>query len=321
MRSRRLRSHGDPHGTASSGKGWPTGALGADARVVVVGALDGAVLPETPRESGWFLDPVRLRCWEDDLLVALGPRAEGLTGYPDYFRTRLLEHRMLRSLLPHVLTLSNRHEAILELGSGLGFNTALLAPHGHRVIGVDIPEAYEGYLPGHTGTSVELARELVNRRLGLDHVELAEAWPHAIDLPDASISLVTSMYTLEHIPALEPVARELWRVTRPGSLMVHVVPTVIDAIEPLLLANINVPIRELVRSVGRRVRRRSRNEYRISANGTIVPPWHSEFLHSYRDQPETYRLERMAFPFVEVGFELTEITQTREHNRVLVFAR
>lgn len=286
-----------------------------------VGVLDGVALPDSLRDPARFADAERVRLWEDDLLVALEPHAAALTGYPDYFRTRLFEQRILRSLLPRIFRIGDPYEAILEVGAGLGFNTALLAPHARRVVGVDIPVNYHGYLPGHEGTSVSAASELVNERLCLDHVELVEGWPHDLPLEDESISLVCSEYTLEHIPDLAPVARELWRVTRPGSVMVHVVPTIIDAIEPLLLANIEVPIRELVRSVGRRILRRSHNEYRIAANGTIVPPWHSEFLHSYRDQPDAYRLERMAFPFVEVGFDVVQVTQTREHNRVLVFER
>lgn len=96
---------------------------------------------------------------------------------------------------------------VLDIGSGAGgASVDLVRRHGAgRVIGIDTaPDACEA------------ARALV-RALGLaDRVEIREVAPGPLPFADESVDLVFSKDSIIHIPDKEALAREVFRVLRPG---------------------------------------------------------------------------------------------------------
>lgn len=254
--------------------------------------------------------------WESRLVEELTARQAEFTAYPEYFRLRCNELRVVRGLLPHLFR-RDQHENALEIGCGFGFQSALLSPYCRRLTGIDIPVEYDGYVPPGQGTSVELARKLVNEELGLRHVSFAHAWPQDIDASDDAFDFVYSAYVLEHVPDIHALMVELARVVRPGGVMVHVVPSVVDALFVLARTNLAPPWRQLIGGVLRRRQPR----HRLGSTGVIVPPPHSEFLRDFVDQFDVYQLERSLFPAVESGFVVECVTQSRSWNHVVVLRR
>lgn len=257
-----------------------------------------------------------LRSWEDRLVQDLTRRHEEFTAYPSYFATRCNELRVVRGLLPDLFRRGN-YENALEIGCGFGFQTALLAPYCKRLTGIDIPVEYDGYVPPGKGTSVDMARRLVNDELGIEHVAFDHAWPDQIKAEDGAFDFVYSAYVLEHVPDVASAMNELWRVVRPGGVMLHVVPSVTDGLAEFAKANMTNSWRHLV---GGLVRRRP-SRHRLSPSGSIVPPPHSEFALSFTEQLEIYQLERTLFPAVGTGFLVEAVTQSRSWNHVVVLRR
>lgn len=91
---------------------------------------------------------------------------------------------------------------VLELGCGTGKNTAWLAQHARRVIGMDVSDGMLSRAQ-HTvrAANVEWSRH-----------DIRERWP----IPNASVDLVIGNLVLEHVEQVEPIFREAARVLRPG---------------------------------------------------------------------------------------------------------
>jgi ubiquinone/menaquinone biosynthesis C-methylase UbiE len=253
--------------------------------------------------------------WEAGLVEQLTTRSGDFSPYPDYFRSRWNELRVIRSLLPHLFG-PGQHERGLEVGCGYGFQTILLSTSCQHLTGIDIPVEYDGYVPAGKGTSVELARALA-AELEVGNVDFAHAWPDAVEADDGAFDFLFSAYVVEHIPDLEAAMREWARIVRPGGVMVHVVPAVEDSLYTLAQVNVRPPWRSLAAGL---LRRRP-NRPVLRSNGTIVPPAHSEFVTSFEQQVEVYQLERTLHPAVEAGFSVETVTQSRSWNRVIAFRR
>jgi len=256
--------------------------------------------------------------WEDDLRAFFEPVYSLFTEYPDYFRTRTLEFRALRQLLPECFGPACRHRRGLELGSGYGFTAALLSPHVHELTGVDIPEKYSGYVSGDFENSTELAKLVANDVLKLKNVEFKAAWPASLPFEDSSFDFLFSQYLLEHIPDLPAAISEMARVLRPGGLMIHVVPSTVDMFFAYTRAQLAAGYRSLIKE---RLKHLIRRRGEMSATGAISPPLHSEFATSFEHQLQIYSLESYLFPMLEQGFSVKQVTLTREVNRVIVLKR
>jgi O-antigen biosynthesis protein len=98
---------------------------------------------------------------------------------------------------------------VLDIASGEGYGSALLATIAARVVGVDVSEeavrhaaeSYRGHNLGfHRGEATKIPAE------------------------DASIDVVVSFETLEHLEAHEEFLREIKRVLRPGGVLVMSTP-------------------------------------------------------------------------------------------------
>ncbi|MBE7491572.1 MAG: class I SAM-dependent methyltransferase [Planctomycetes bacterium] len=256
--------------------------------------------------------------WENSLRAFFEQHWRLFTPFEDYFRLRALEFRALRQLLPRHFDPARPCDHVAEIGCGYGFVSALLAPMARRLRGFDIPEKYAGYVPGDYENSTQIARLVVNGVLGIDRAEFAAAWPHALPCAEGELDLVFSMYVLEHIADLAPVARELARVVRPGGHAIHVVPSTVDMFFAYTRAQLSARYRGVLKGRLWRLLGRATPH---TGTGAVHPPLHSEFARSFEDQLRIYSLESYLFPFIEHGFALCQVLQTREQNRVLVLQR
>jgi len=105
---------------------------------------------------------------------------------------------------------------VLDVACGEGYGSALLATVAPSVLGVDIDAA-----------TVAHARAAYADRPGL---RFAAGSAAALDLPDASIDLVVSFETIEHLPEdLQPaMLAEIARVLAPGGLLLLSAPNRVE---------------------------------------------------------------------------------------------
>jgi 2-polyprenyl-3-methyl-5-hydroxy-6-metoxy-1,4-benzoquinol methylase len=95
---------------------------------------------------------------------------------------------------------------VLDVGCGTGENSASIAAKGHKVYGIDFSsEAIERYCQrGFEGHVMDLERDL--------------------DIPDATFDLVFCSEVIEHLACPEILAREVYRVLKPGGALLLSTP-------------------------------------------------------------------------------------------------
>jgi ubiquinone/menaquinone biosynthesis C-methylase UbiE len=93
---------------------------------------------------------------------------------------------------------------VLDIASGDGYGSNLLAESAKTVVGVDVSVA-----------TVERARETYRR----ENLRFEAGSCATIPLPDASVDVAVSFETIEHHDAHEEMLSELKRVLRPGGLL------------------------------------------------------------------------------------------------------
>jgi ubiquinone/menaquinone biosynthesis C-methylase UbiE len=100
-----------------------------------------------------------------------------------------------------------RQSLCVEVGSGMGLFALTGAALGIRVIGVE--SSSDRY-----AASIRIARALFSAH---DlRSPIVQAYSEALPLPDASVDLVASFQTLEHVADLRQTLREIRRVLKPG---------------------------------------------------------------------------------------------------------
>lgn len=104
------------------------------------------------------------------------------------------------------------NESVLDIGCGNARDIARIVHAGAQVIGVDISE----------GMICEAKRDLA--RLGVDGVELHVGDATQLDFPDGRFDKVLCSEVIEHIPDAEKALGEMWRVLKPGGLLVLSTP-------------------------------------------------------------------------------------------------
>lgn len=118
-----------------------------------------------------------------------------------WFRARRqIVAAMLRRFAP-----KKRPLQIIDVGCGMGASFTMLAEFG-KVIGADFSSAALAY--SRTRTSLPL---------------VAAALP-SLPFPDDSFDVVTAMDVIEHIEDDLSAVREMWRVCRPGGILLVTVP-------------------------------------------------------------------------------------------------
>ncbi|VAW48331.1 hypothetical protein MNBD_GAMMA03-2078 [hydrothermal vent metagenome] len=262
---------------------------------------------------------------ENELLKFFSEQYAIFTQYPNYFKLRTYEFRILKQLLPEYFNINKKYETFLEIGCNFGYKSILLSPYAKLLKAIDIPQEYQGCILGNFKRTTDIAKILVNEKFKINNVVFDNVWPDDLKLEDESVDMIFSEYVLEHIPELSKAIGEMYRVLRSGGVMIHVVPNTKDAVYPFVEANTQITFRKMLSiiksTMGAWIKKEERNTAHMRWNGTIVPPCHSEHTHSFMKQVEIYTLENYLFPMLEAGFKIEKIFSTREHNHVLVIRK
>jgi ubiquinone/menaquinone biosynthesis C-methylase UbiE len=135
--------------------------------------------------------------------------------WPSYFHRRYLEFISYLELFP-----DKRPERVLELGCGIGYQSAMLAQVADKVIATDLPdEDLQSHAPGM------LQAQLLHRQLNIDNVELVGCSAEELPFESNSFDMVYSSHVFEHIPDRNKALSEIHRVLKPGGIHFCVVPT------------------------------------------------------------------------------------------------
>jgi SAM-dependent methyltransferase len=136
-----------------------------------------------------------------------------------------------------------RQSLCVEVGSGMGLFTLTGTALGVRVVGVE--SSSDRY-----AASINIARALFFAH-GL-FPPIVQAYSEALPLPDASVDLVTSFQTLEHVDDLWQTLREIRRILKPGGRFFAQAPNYTSFYEvhygvlvPLALGK--APVRQILR--------------------------------------------------------------------------
>jgi len=139
---------------------------------------------------------------EDNFYKAFEDRHRGST---DLVRSRL------KVYLPFVVPLKKIHPKpqALDLGCGRGEFLGLLQEEGFSATGVDLDK---GMLSACEETKIKVIR--------------SDALEYIKKLPEESISLVSAIHFVEHIPfeTLRALSHEIYRVLKPGGLLIFETP-------------------------------------------------------------------------------------------------
>ena len=100
-------------------------------------------------------------------------------------------------------------KTVLDVASGEGYGSALLAGVAARVIGVDLDPAAVAHAAA---------------KYVLPHLEFRQGSCEAIPLADGAVDVVVSFETIEHHDRHAEMLREIRRVLRPGGLVVISTP-------------------------------------------------------------------------------------------------
>lgn len=145
--------------------------------------------------------------------------------WPGYFEYRYEEFRGYLKKFP-----KKHFSDVLEIGCGIGYQSALLACIADRVVATDYETpCHETHSPG-----LERTRNLLSR-LGVKNVSVKGASAEALPFADESFDLVFSSHVLEHIPDRKKAVREINRVLKPGGFHICIVPTRVSRIYSLPL--------------------------------------------------------------------------------------
>lgn len=107
---------------------------------------------------------------------------------------------------------------LADIGSASGVSAALFAARGARVIGIEIA-------PELVAQARELWRDYAER------IDFLVGDAEHLDLPNASLDAVFFGGVLHHIPQLDAVYAEAWRVLKPGGKFVAIEPNRLDFLE------------------------------------------------------------------------------------------
>jgi ubiquinone/menaquinone biosynthesis C-methylase UbiE len=143
-----------------------------------------------------------------------------LERWPSYFDRRYLEFLSYLSLFP-----KQHYNRVLELGCGIGYQSAFLAQISDEVIATDLPdEDLFSHAPGMKQA------KLLHDQLNIDNVKLVGCSAEELPFEDDSFDMVFSSHVLEHIPDQSKALAEINRVLKPNGIHFCVVPTTAEKV-------------------------------------------------------------------------------------------
>jgi SAM-dependent methyltransferase len=106
---------------------------------------------------------------------------------------------------------------VLDLGCNNGYGSYELSRHGHEVIGVDVSAG---------------ALEDARKRFHAPNLEFRQV--NGLELPYDSnhFDLITSIQVIEHIVDMDAYLNEIWRVLKPGGVVVFSTPNAAIRLDP-----------------------------------------------------------------------------------------
>lgn len=122
-------------------------------------------------------------------------------------------------------------KTVLDIASGEGYGSAMLAQTAHKVIGVDISQEAVSH---------------AQAKYQAENLEFRTGSCSAMPLDDASVDVVVSFETIEHHNEHEAMMREIKRVLRPGGVVVISCPDKLESSDKPSYSN-PYHVRELYR--------------------------------------------------------------------------
>lgn len=250
-----------------------------------------------------------------------------------YFKVRTYEFKMLRTIKKEFFKTGLFSNA-LEIGCGFGYNSFLLSPFCKNLTSLDIPDEYAVFKNQKFNNldcknSISVAK-YISKYIDNCNINFDTSYFKKIKLPDNSVDFIYSGYVLEHIPDLTSVVQELSRIAKKDCLMIHMIPISTAQIIPFLNMNF-IPIKKAfltileiaLKKILNIFKKNKHNIPNLSWNMLLYPKSHSEFINpgDFSSQMKIYTLENYIFPFIDYGFEVVDIIQTRETNRVIIMKK
>lgn len=134
--------------------------------------------------------------------------------WPSYYKRRYLEFKSYMELFPE-----KRFGRTLELGCGIGYQSAFLSKISDEVIATDLAEEdMAAHSPG-----MKQAIEL-HDLLKVHNVKFKACSAEILPFDDNSFDLIYSSHVLEHIPDINNALAEMARVLKPGGIFFCVTP-------------------------------------------------------------------------------------------------
>ncbi|MBK9320731.1 MAG: class I SAM-dependent methyltransferase [Bacteroidetes bacterium] len=134
--------------------------------------------------------------------------AREIERWPSFYRRRYDEFLSYLSFFPE-----SKLNSVLELGCGIGYQSAFLAKVADRVIATDLEEEdIQDHAPG-----IKLAEQL-HEKLKISNIELKACSAEDLPFPATSFDMVFSSHVFEHIPDQSKALIEIHRVLKPGGI-------------------------------------------------------------------------------------------------------
>ncbi|MBL7924331.1 MAG: class I SAM-dependent methyltransferase [Bacteroidia bacterium] len=112
-----------------------------------------------------------------------------------------------------------KFDRVLELGCGIGYQSAFLSKIANNVMATDLPDPdIQAHAPG-----MEVAKNLHNK-LNVKNVQFIACSAETLPFEDSSFDLIYSSHVLEHIPDRDKALAEMARVLKPGGIYFCVTP-------------------------------------------------------------------------------------------------
>jgi len=147
----------------------------------------------------------------------------GCTDYEPVPGDFLIKKTLLETLR-HFVKLDGSFRG-LEIGCGSGFQSALLSGQVKELIATDMPSFN---LRTHS-LGIGVANELL-AKLDVGNVRLVSCSGECLPFPDDTFDLIFSMAVLEHIDDKASALQEMFRVSKPGGMVIFCVPTYMSSL-------------------------------------------------------------------------------------------